>query len=238
MASAGDAAPMQLISSAPMPMSAPAENPRASVVVGSCVAFFSAAAQTVLNTAGGGSASPAGGAAFATMRALRDGRAGRNAVEPLSATGARATLESAAARVEAPREGTAQRETRARAEMVTVAMELMVRSGRCGGSVRPERSRFHQSHRVVPKTRRTRKLESSSTFRAIGARTFLGFWQSHEFHTAGTRGDSWMSSDGICRRNGCAKRHLEFTTPRARVSDRRARGAPLAARFPSPRVSL
>ena len=53
-ASAGDAAPMQLISKAPMPMSAPAENPRTSVVVGSCAAFFSAVAHTVLNTAGEG----------------------------------------------------------------------------------------------------------------------------------------------------------------------------------------
>jgi hypothetical protein len=61
-------------------------------------------AHTVLNTAGGGSASPAGGAAFATTRTLRDCRAVRNAAAPLSATGARATLESAAARVEAPGE--------------------------------------------------------------------------------------------------------------------------------------
>ena len=62
---------MQLISKAPMPMSAPAENPRTSVVVGSCAAFFSAVAHTVLNTAGGGSASPVGAAFATTFRPLR-----------------------------------------------------------------------------------------------------------------------------------------------------------------------
>ena len=52
-------------------MSAPAENPRTSVVVGSCAAFFSAVAHTVLNTAGGGSASPVGAAFATTFRPLR-----------------------------------------------------------------------------------------------------------------------------------------------------------------------
>mmetsp|Transcript_2842 Transcript_2842/g.9238 ORF Transcript_2842/g.9238 Transcript_2842/m.9238 type:complete len:243 (-) Transcript_2842:186-914(-) len=70
-ASAGDAPPTHDMRSAPMPMSAPAEKPRSSVVAGSCAAFFSAAATTVSNTAVGGSASPAGAAAATAVgRAL------------------------------------------------------------------------------------------------------------------------------------------------------------------------
>ena len=46
-ASAGEAPPTQDMSRAPMPMRAPAEKPRTTVVVGSCDAFFSAVAHTV-----------------------------------------------------------------------------------------------------------------------------------------------------------------------------------------------
>jgi len=46
-ASAGEDAPTHDMSRAPMPMRAPAENPRTSVVLRSCAAFFSAVARTV-----------------------------------------------------------------------------------------------------------------------------------------------------------------------------------------------
>jgi hypothetical protein len=96
----------------------------------------------------------------------------RNAAAPLSATGARATLESAAARVEAPREGAARRETRARAETETVAMELMVRGVLCGGQCRPEGSRRHRVGHAETRENctKTRKYARPLDFAPFGTR--------------------------------------------------------------------
>ena len=56
-ANPGDDPPTQVMSNAPSPMSAPAENPNAVVVAGVCAPFFSLIAHAASNVAGGGSAS-------------------------------------------------------------------------------------------------------------------------------------------------------------------------------------